>query len=226
MLSPLFPLNALLDVWTGGRNRPIFFDIDEVAPALRELDRNYVEIRQEIDTILPNRASLPRYHDVDPLQYRISGWHEADRNWRVLMLYALGQRPRANCERAPRTSALCARIPNLFQAFLSSLDPGKSIPPHRGPYRGYLRYHLGLKVPRNNPPSIRIKDRRYQWKEGESILFDDSWEHEVHNQSDDTRVVLIVDILRPMPAIPHAINMMAQRMIGPIYARGILRLGD
>ena len=44
------------------------------------------------------------------------------------------------------------------------------------------------------------------WKEGESILFDDSWEHEVYNKSNDIRVVLIVDFLRPMPFHLHAIN--------------------
>jgi aspartyl/asparaginyl beta-hydroxylase (cupin superfamily) len=39
----------------------------------------------------------------------------------------------------------------LFQAFFSILDGGKSIPRHAAPYRGYLRYHLGLKVPKLLP---------------------------------------------------------------------------
>jgi aspartyl/asparaginyl beta-hydroxylase (cupin superfamily) len=224
VISPLFPLNAVFDLWLGGQNRPVVFDIDEVAPALRELDRGYAEIRAEVDTLLEARAEIPRYHDLDPLQYRISGAHEPDRDWRIFMLYILGRMPSANRARCPRTAALCDRIPHLFQAFFSILEPGKSIPPHCGPYRGYLRYHLGLKVPREHPPSIRIRDHVHEWREGGSILFDDSWEHEVYNASDDIRVVLVVDIIRPMPPVPHAINVAMQRLIGPVYSRGILRL--
>lgn len=225
MLSPAFPLNALLDVWTGGSRRPVFFDIDEVAPGLRELDRAFSEIRKEVDPLLAMRSSLPRYHEVDPFQYRISGMRDLGKDWRVLMLYAMGERSEVNCDRIPRTAKLCASVPNLFQAFVSILDAGKSIPAHCGPYRGYLRYHLGIKVPRVNPPSMRVKDQHYVWQEGESVLFDDSWEHEVYNQSDDVRVILIVDILRPLPPIPHAINLAAQGVFRQIYARGILRLG-
>ena len=54
-------------------------------------------------------------------------------------------------------------------------------------------------APENRPPTLRVKDRYYTWKEGESLLFDDSWDHEVINESDDIRVVLIVDFERPVP---------------------------
>jgi aspartate beta-hydroxylase/beta-hydroxylase len=93
-----------------------------------------------------------------------------------------------------------------FGVFFSILDPGKSIPAHRGPYLRYLRYHLALRVPKNNPPKMRVKDEFYLWEEGKSIVFDDSLEHEVYNKSDETRVVLIVDFLRPMNLPAHALN--------------------
>jgi len=53
---------------------------------------------------------------------------------------------------------------------------------------------------------MRVKDKFHTWKEGQSIVFDDSLEHEVYNQSDDIRVVLIVDFFRPMPLPLHAAN--------------------
>ena len=86
------------------------------------------------------------------------------------------------------------------------LEPGKSIPAHHGPYRGYLRYHLGIKVPKESPPSIRLKDQIYHWEEKESVLFDDTWDHEVINKSNQERVVLIIDLLRPLPFLPNQIN--------------------
>src|SRR4029453_17045489 len=98
------------------------------------------------------------------------------------------------------------RVPNLIQAFFSILEPGKSIPEHEGPYRGYLRYHLGLRVPKDDPPKLVVNGRDYVWKEGEAVLFADSWPHSVVNHSAEIRAVLIVDIRRPLPAIPDRVN--------------------
>ena len=110
-----------------------------------------------------------------------------------------------------------------MQAFFSILDGGKSIPAHCGPYRGYIRYHLGLVVPPEDPPAIRVKDQHYTWKEGESVLFDDSWEHEVMNKSASDRVVLIVDIRRPMPFYFDALNRLVVRIMRLVYGKQILK---
>jgi len=97
-------------------------------------------------------------------------------------------------------------VPNVVNAFFSILEPGKSIPAHEGDYRGLLRCHLRLPVPHDEPPHIRVKDQIYQWREGEAFIFDDSWEHEVTDRSSGLRVILAVDILRPLPLLPHALN--------------------
>jgi len=213
------PLNKLFDRYIGGPNRPVFFDVEQCYPALNEITRNYPIIRQELESILARRDSLPRYHELDASQYNISGRLQTHRDWKVFMLYAMGLKPASNREQCPRTCALLDRIPNLWQAFFSILDPGKSIPPHEGPYKGYLRYHLGLKIPDKNPPTIRVKDRYHTWRAGESILFDDSWEHEVFNESEDTRAILIVDVMRPMPPLPHIANLLVKK----VYLRGYRR---
>jgi aspartyl/asparaginyl beta-hydroxylase (cupin superfamily) len=190
----------------GGETRPAFYDIDKTCPALRLLDQNYFVIRSEMESVLPYQNHIPRYHDIARHETYISGTIDPDKNWRVFMLHSNLGDPKDNQAKCPKTTALIAQIPNVYQAFFSILDPGKSIPAHNGDYLGYLRYHLGLKVPVHNPPSIRVKDQTYIWQENQSILFDDSWNHEVYNQSDDIRVVLIVDILRPMPLHLHAMN--------------------
>ena len=142
---------------------------------------------------------MPRYHDLDAMQTNISAVGDPAKSWKVFYLYAMGEKPAENVGLCPKTSALLDGIPGLFQAFFSILEAGKSIPAHNGPYRGYLRYHLGLVVPEVDPPSIRIKDEHYTWQEGQSILFDDSWNHEVTNHCPQDRVILIADIRRPMP---------------------------
>jgi aspartyl/asparaginyl beta-hydroxylase (cupin superfamily) len=221
--SLLIPLNKFYDLHVGGARRPVFYDIAATRPELLELDRNYPVIREELLGILPDKRAIPRYHELDEMQYNISARVAPEKDWKVYPLDIMGVRPSAFCARCPRTTALLDGIPGLFEAFFSILEGGKSIPAHEGPYRGYLRYHLGLIVPEVNPPSIRLKDQVYTWKEGESILFDDSWEHEVYNQCDGDRVVLIVDIRRPMPQPFDGVNRVAQAVMKRVYGRHILQ---
>jgi aspartyl/asparaginyl beta-hydroxylase (cupin superfamily) len=216
-------VNWLFDLHTGGPRRPVFFDIAETCPQLLELNRNAATIRTELLGLLAEKAAIPRYHEVDRMQYGISARVDPDKDWKVFYLYAMGEKPAENRARCPRTAALLDGIPGLFQAFFSILDGGKSVPAHCGPYRGYLRYHLGLVVPRDHPPSIRIKDQHHTWQEGQSILFDDSWDHEVTNISTSERVVLIVDIRRPMPLPLASLNRFVEAVMRRVYGQQILK---
>ena len=106
---------------------------------------------------------------------------------------------------------------------LPSRTRSKSVPAHCGRHYYYLRYHTAFYVPKKDPPSIRIKDQHYTWIEGESVLFDDSWDHEVKNDSDEIRVVLIVDVLRPMPFAFSFVNRMVTATIRWVYAKGLAK---
>jgi aspartate beta-hydroxylase/beta-hydroxylase len=135
----------------------------------------------------------------------------------------MGEKPAANRQRCPQTAAALDRIPGLFQAFFSILDGGKSVPAHWGPYRGYIRYHLGLIVPEQNPPTLRVRDQYHTWREGQSILFDDSWDHEVINTSTSDRVVLIVDVRRPMALPFRSLNRVVEAIMRLVYGKQILK---
>ena len=211
--DPIAALNWRFSRAAGGDERQAFYDIDRTYPAFRLLDRNYSVIREEMESVLNYRERIPRYHELDRAESYLSGSSEPDKSWRVFMLLSPAGRPAANQAKCPRTTALLRKVPRVYQAFFSILDAGKSIPAHSGTYYGYLRYHLGLRVPKDNPPRMRVKDQFHTWEEGRSILFDDSWNHEVFNASDDLRVVLIVDVLRPMPASLHAMNWMITRLL-------------
>lgn len=205
----------------GGRDRPAFFDIDKVCPALRHIDRAYPAIRAEVMAILHDQQKAPLLHETDATQACISNSTPYD--WRVFYLSLMGINEKQNRARCPATAAAVDRIPGIFQACFSILDPGKSIPPHNGPYGGYLRYHLGLIVPAEKPPQLKVRGELYTWREGESVLFDDSHDHEVINSSDGPRVVLIVDVPRPMP-LPQALaNRFGRALGGVMYGRPTLQ---
>lgn len=216
-------LNRFLLRHVGGDRRPAFFDVDETYPALGHVTRAYPAIREECAQLLARREKLPRYHEVDPGERAISG-ADSDRHWYVFMLYILGHKPAANRALCPATSEALARVPNLVQAFFSILDPGKRVPRHEGPYLGYLRYHLGLHIPQDRPPHLIVNSQEYTWKAGQAIMFDDSWPHEVINESREPRVVLIVDVLRPLPLFASLVNRLVMYGLArPTYGRSVAR---
>ena len=72
-------------------------------------------------------------------------------------------------------------------------------PPHNDPAKGVMRYHLALKVPQEREKCfINVDGRYYHWSEGKGVIFDDVYDHWVRNDSNETRVILFVDILRPL----------------------------
>jgi beta-hydroxylase len=96
----------------------------------------------------------------------------------------------------------------------SILGPHKRIPPHGGPYKGVLRYHLGLRVPGPaDACGITVRGETRQWGEGRSLVFDDVWEHSAWNESDDLRVVLFVDFIRPMRPPASLLNAVVLKLI-------------
>jgi aspartyl/asparaginyl beta-hydroxylase (cupin superfamily) len=211
--------NGLFYRFLGGDRRPVFFDAEATFPALRAIDENYEAIRAELLALLPRRTEIPLYHEVDQAQQGISG--QDKRSWRVFFvkLHNAGDEL-PNVELVRKTRAVIDGIPDVLQAFFSILEPRKSVPAHNGPYLGYLRYHTAFVVPRENPPTLRVKDRLHTWREGQSLLFDDSWNHEVYNQSEGERVVLIVDVLRPMPWPLALLNRLARRVF---FSKRLLR---
>ena len=92
-------------------------------------------------------------------------------------------------------------------AMFSILAAGKHIPNHRGPYKGVLRHHLGLIVPEPAADCrIRVGDEIRHWTEGGSLVFDDTYDHEVWNDTDGERVVLFLDVVRPLTGVAAHIN--------------------
>ncbi len=202
-------------------NRPTFFEVNPKFPALHNITQNFETIKSEFEQAIEQLDNLPKYHEVDPGESEIS--NTTEKNWNVLMLYLLGYKPEKNRTLFPKTCDLLKDIPNLVQAFFSILEPGKSVPKHKGPYLGYLRYHLGIQVPKQNPPSIIVNDKPYTWKESEAVMFDDSWPHEVINEATESRVVLIIDVLRPMPWWPQILNRFVTNVIAKYtYGRQVV----
>lgn len=70
-----------------------------------------------------------------------------------------------------------------------------------------LRLHLALMVPEPRERCrIRIADQIHTWQEGRCLVFDDTYNHQVWNDTDGFRVVLFVDFERPLRWPLRALN--------------------
>jgi aspartyl/asparaginyl beta-hydroxylase (cupin superfamily) len=206
-------LLAPVERWIGRRSLvgdATFFELDRF-PWVAEVERNWTTIRDELLAVLEDRDALPNFQDISKDQIEITD----DDRWKTFFLYGYGFQAKLGVEMCPRTAALMRQIPGMTTAMFSILSPRKHILDHRGPYKGVLRYHLGLIVPRDKEACrIRVGDDVRHWEEGKSMIFDDTYNHEVWNDTDDTRVVLFVDVLRPLPSPESTINSLIVKAIG------------
>ena len=84
----------------------------------------------------------------------------------------------------------------------ASLPPGAKLVRHRDPYAGSLRFHLGLQTPNDPGCYIDVDGQRYHWRDGEAVMFDETYIHTAANTTDQQRVILFCDIERPLWGSP------------------------
>jgi aspartyl/asparaginyl beta-hydroxylase (cupin superfamily) len=146
-------------------------------------------IRAELDAILGGDGQGFKGY-LSEAQQRLAGWNTYN-------LFFYGRKFEENCARCPQTTALLESLPRFERDHImfSALNPHSRIPPHTGPMNGIIRAHLALVA----PPGcfIRVGTDERAWEEGELLVFDDSFEHEVWNHSDQTRIVLFLNFWHP-----------------------------
>jgi beta-hydroxylase len=98
----------------------------------------------------------------------------------------------------PKTVALLRAIPCVKAAMFAELGPGGKLNEHRDPFAGSLRYHLGLVTPNNDRCFIEVDGQRYSWRDGQAVVFDETYIHWAQNGCDSNRIILFCDIERPM----------------------------
>jgi aspartyl/asparaginyl beta-hydroxylase (cupin superfamily) len=189
-------LNAL-EVWIVRVSRlpdtPVYDPAD--FPWVEAVRAEWPAIRAELEAVLAERERLPSFQQI----LKEVGAINTDDRWKTFFLIGTGMDCTQNARRCPRTMAALAKIPGACTAFFSILAPGKHIPAHRGAYNGVLRFHLGLIVPQPRERCrIRVADQYRTWGEGEALIFDDSFNHEVWNDTEGWRAVLFVDFARPL----------------------------
>lgn len=176
------------------RIEPAAFVKHENFPWAKEIEAEYLKIKEEASALIPSLNSITNFDSVLKNQRAL---YQGER-WKSYFLVAGGEKVIQHQKQCPETSRLLEKIPGIINAFYSILRPGIEIPPHRGPYAGIMRYHLGLVIPEGDL-GIMVDRKTYRWREGEGVFFDDSFEHEAWNRTQGLRIILFVDFIRPLP---------------------------
>jgi aspartate beta-hydroxylase len=180
-----------------------FFD-RAVFPWVAELEAQTDQIREELMGLLERKAEQFQPYVAYESGTPVNQWQELNhsKRWSSYFLWRNGEELVENSQHCPKTAAALRqvdmpRIPGLCpNAMFSALAPNTHIPPHHGETNARLVVHLPLIVPEHC--SYRVGFERRQWRVGETLIFDDTIEHEARNDSAELRVVLIFDVWNPL----------------------------
>jgi aspartyl/asparaginyl beta-hydroxylase (cupin superfamily) len=171
---------------------PVFYSREE-CPWLAAIERHWQTIRAEFeDHYYHRRQTLTDSYVPDDVEIR---------GWRSVNFVTYRHWYRANCAAFPRTVAILRTIPHLTSAFVNLLEPHARLHPHNGDTNTTYRCHLGLIVPepQGDPRAcgLEVGGERRGWREGEAFAFNEAFHHTVSNETDQDRVVLVFDVMKP-----------------------------
>lgn len=162
-------------------------------PDLAPLQTHWREIREE-GLALMRQGQIKRseqFNDVGFNSFFKTGWKRFYLKW-----YG-GHHPSA-MKLCPRTTELLQGIGSVKAAMFAELPPGSKLVRHRDPYAGSYRYHLGLDTPNDPDCYINVDGEHYFWRDGEAVVFDETYIHYAQNKTDRNRLILFCDIERPL----------------------------
>jgi aspartate beta-hydroxylase len=204
---------------------PPILDAATYFPEVRRFAGAWHEIRAEADRLAARIDAVPRFHDIMKEQEDVSA--NDGRDWRLFILKAYGIESSAHMAACPRLAQIVSGTPGVLSSSISFMAPGKHIPAHRGPFRGVLRFYLGLSVPRRSDGSpavvLKIDGQEHRVGDGEWLIWDDTYTHEVVNESDSWRSVLLLDLWRR--EMPCDMALLSRLLVGvaaaSVWWRGV-----
>src|SRR3954471_2850684 len=187
----LAPYNVLMYAGSAIPNEPVISV--ERFPELDKLRDNWETIRDEAARLFDEgfiRAAA-KNNDWGFYSFFKSGWKRFYLKWYDDFLPSA----RSLC---PKTVEILNSIPTVHGAMFAMLPPGGKLGAHRDPFAGSLRYHLGLVTPNSDKCRIFVDGQAYSWRDGEAVMFDETFIHWAENRTDVDRLILFCDVERPL----------------------------
>ena len=189
--SFMAPINIFMHLFSKVPSTP-YIPVREF-PELSVLQENWPVIREEGLRLIEMKKikASEENNDAGFNSFFKTGWK------RFYLKWYDASHPSAE-RLCPRTHALLQGIPSVKAAMFAELPPGAKLNPHRDPFAGSMRYHLGLATPNDDRCFIEVDGQRYSWRDGQGVIFDETYIHWAENASDADRLILFCDVERPM----------------------------
>lgn len=189
--SFMAPINIFMHKFSKVPNTP-FIPVSQF-PELARLQENWPVIRAEAENLLALKKikAAEQNDDAGFNSFFKNGWK------RFYLKWYDASHPSAE-RLCPQTYALLQSIPSVKAAMFAELPPGGKLNPHRDPFAGSMRYHLGLATPNDDRCFIEVDGERHSWRDGQGVVFDETFIHWAINGSESDRIILFCDIERPM----------------------------
>lgn len=187
----LGPINCLFYGFSTLK-KSAYIEVDNF-PELKVFQENWEIIRDEAIS-LNDESQIKSSDQKDDLGFNSffkTGWKRFYLKW-----YGASLNSANNL--CPKTVELLNSVASVKGAMFAMLPPGARLVKHRDPYAGSLRYHLGLTTPNSKECFISVDGEEYYWKDGEPVIFDETFIHYAENKTDKNRIVLFLDIKRPV----------------------------
>jgi beta-hydroxylase len=197
--SFMAPINIFMHLFSRVPSTP-YIPVREF-PELDVLQQNWEIIREEALNLvaLQKIKASEENNDAGFNSFFKTGWK------RFYLKWYDASHPSAE-RLCPKTYALLQGIPAVKAAMFAELPHGARLNPHRDPFAGSMRYHLGLATPNDDRCFIEVDGQRYSWRDGQGVVFDETFIHWAENTSGQDRVILFCDVERPLRFGMGAVN--------------------
>ena len=183
-----------------------FIDVGRY-PELKIFEKNIDIFKKDIDNI-KNKRVWTKYqtlhekkilnNDNEKIQNMLNneqiGINESNEpTWLVFGVVANGEPLKNAMELCPLTVKLLSKNPKIKTAGFSCLEANATIPKHTDDGSDVYRYHMPILIP-DGDCGINVNGIKKDFSK--SFIFDDTYEHYAWNNTEDMRIVLIIDLER------------------------------
>lgn len=179
-------------------SKPVPFHEKNDYTITKDLEENYNELKKEFLNI---KGKLKNFEKISREQAKLINFTGA---WKTTIFKA-GKTFLRNVDNCPLLKSILIKYPDVVYAMISVLEPGAKLTPHKGTYGGVLRIHLGIEIPQGDV-FLSVDNIKKYWENGKVLVFDDKFMHYAENNTLNSRVVLFIDIVKPLPYIINLYN--------------------
>ncbi|HRN93160.1 MAG: aspartyl/asparaginyl beta-hydroxylase domain-containing protein [Chitinophagales bacterium] len=188
---------------------------------VKDFQDNIQAIQAEWKSYIANHGKGYQFDEISKDQVELN----KDKMWNVVLIYGYSHFIAKELSNFPVLYKLVKKHQKYITlAMFSTTDARKKIPTHHGNNYGVIRLQIGIDIAEPENCYLRVEDKKVYLKEQETFLFDDTFEHELVNDSKHNRTVLLIDMYRPLPWYYQILNKkMNTELAESEYVQSVLR---